>query len=257
MSIRSPAAFRENGLEAAQRRAQPARIGPEMLVRTDIREMLQSHPLFAAFDPARFEQIAAAATVVKLDPQQVLFQRGERARAFYIVVEGQVKLFLQSRGGDEKILALVNSGQAFAEAVMFMQGPMYPVSAGATEATTLISVPNADFLAALKGDTDTCLRLLAAFSQRLHAQVQEIEELTLESAGNRLIRHLARRAVRDPDGALRVHFDETRQMLASQLAIKPETLSRLTRALTDAGLIESDGRDIVIRDLEKLIRHEM
>jgi DNA-binding transcriptional regulator YhcF (GntR family) len=46
-------------------------------------------------------------------------------------------------------------------------------------------------------------------------------------------------------------------MLASQLAIKPETLSRLTRALTDAGLIESDGRDVVIRDLEKLIRHEM
>ena len=228
-----------------------------MLVRTDIREMLQSHPLFVAFDDARFEQIAAAATVVKLDPQQVLFQRGERARAFYVVVEGQVKLFLQSRGGDEKILALVNAGQAFAEAVMFMEGPMYPVSAGATEATTLISVPNADFLAALKGDTGTCLRLLGAFSQRLHAQVQEIEELTLESAGNRLIRHLARRAVRDPAGTLRVHFEETRQMLASQLAIKPETLSRLTRSLTDAGLIESDGRDIVIRDLEKLIQHEM
>jgi CRP-like cAMP-binding protein len=151
----------------------------------------------------------------------------------------------------------VNPGQAFAEVVMFMEGPMYPVSAGATEATTLISIPNVDFLAALKGDTGTCLRLLGSLSQRLHAQVQEIEELTLESAGNRLIRHLARRAVRDPGGTLRVHFEETRQMLASQLAIKPETLSRLTRSLTDAGLIESDGRDIVIRDLEKLIQHEM
>jgi CRP-like cAMP-binding protein len=173
------------------------------------------------------------------------------------VIEGQVKLFLQSRGGDEKILALVNAGQAFAEAVMFMQGPIYPVSAGATEPTALISIPNADFLAALKGDTGTCLRLLGVLSQRLHAQIQEIEELTLESAGNRLIRHLARRAVRDPDGTLRVHFDETRQMLASQLSIKPETLSRLTRALTDAGLIESDGRDIVIRDMDQLVKHEM
>lgn len=46
-------------------------------------------------------------------------------------------------------------------------------------------------------------------------------------------------------------------MLASQLAIKPETLSRLTRTLTAAGLIESDGRDIVIPDLEQLVRHEM
>ena len=46
-------------------------------------------------------------------------------------------------------------------------------------------------------------------------------------------------------------------MLASQLSIKPETLSRLTRALSDAGLIESDGRDIVIRDLDRLIHHDM
>jgi CRP-like cAMP-binding protein len=214
-----------------------------MLVKTEMRELLQRNPLFIAFDDERFEQVAAAAQLIRLDSQQVLFQRGDQARSFFVVIEGQVKLFLQSRGGDEKILALVNAGQAFAEAVMFMQGP--------------ISIPNADFLAALKGDTGTCLRLLGVLSQRLHAQIQEIEELTLESAGNRLIRHLARRAVRDPDGTLRVHFDETRQMLASQLSIKPETLSRLTRALTDAGLIESDGRDIVIRDMDQLVKHEM
>ena len=163
---------------------------------------------------------------------------------------------MESPRGDEKILALVNPGQSFAEAVMFMQAPMYPVSAGATEPTTLIAVPSADFLAALKDDTATCLRMLGALSQRLMAQVQEIESLTLESAGNRLIRHLVRRAVRDADGRLRVHFDETRQMLASQLSIKPETLSRLTRALTDAGLIAADGRDIIILDLDALVRHE-
>jgi CRP-like cAMP-binding protein len=228
-----------------------------MLARTEILELLQRHPLFAAFDDERFEQIASGAQVVRLDPQQVLFQRGDRASAFYIVTEGQVRLFLESRGGEEKMLAFMGPGQVFAEAVMFMEGPTYPVSAGATEPTALVSILNKDFLAALKDDTRTCLRLLAGLSQRLHAQIQEIEELTLESAGNRLIRHLARRAVRDSSGGLRVHFDETRQMLASQLAIKPETLSRLTRTLTAAGLIESDGRDIVIPDLEQLVRHEM
>jgi CRP-like cAMP-binding protein len=63
--------------------------------------------------------------------------------------------------------------------------------------------------------------------------------------------------VRDSEGQVRVHFDETRQMLASQLSIKPETLSRLTRVLADAGLIEADGRDIIIPDMDALIRHEM
>lgn len=228
-----------------------------MLVRADLRELLQRQPLFAAFDEDRFERVCTAAQLVRLDARQVLFQRGDRSRAFFVVVDGQIKLFMESRGGDEKILALVHPGQSFAEAVMFMQGPVYPVSAGAVEPTTLVAIPSADYLAALREDTETCFRLLGVLSQRLHATVQEIEELTIESAGNRLIRHLARRAVRDADGRLRVHFDETRQMLASQLSVKPETLSRLTRALTEARLIESDGRDIVIPDLDRLIRHEM
>ncbi len=226
-------------------------------MKTEMRALLRRNPLLVAFDDPTFDRIAAASQLLKLDPGQMLFQQGDRASAFFIVVEGQARLFMESRAGGEKILALVNPGQTFAEAVMFMQAPAYPVSAGAVEATTLVAVPSADYLAALKDDTPACLRLLGVLSQRLHAHVQEIEDLTLQSAGNRLIRHLIRRAVPDPDGRHRVRFDETRQMLAAQLAIKPETLSRLTRALTEAGLIEPDGRDLVIPDLGKLSEHDM
>lgn len=223
-----------------------------MLMQAATRESLRAHPLFVAFDDGTFERLAAGATLVELDAGQILFQRGDPARAFFIVMSGQVKLFMQSRAGDEKILALEQPGQSFGEAIMFMQGPMYPVSAAATEPSALVSMPMRDYLQALRDDVNTCLRLLGVLSQRLHAHVQEIEELTLESAGNRLVRHLLRRAAPDTGGRQRVHFDETRQMLASQLAIKPETLSRLTRSLTDAGLIELDGRDIVIPDLRRL-----
>lgn len=216
------------------------------------RESLRAHPLFVAFDDDTFERLAAGATLVELDAGQILFQRGDPARSFFIVMRGQVKLFMQSRAGDEKILALEQPGQSFAEAIMFMQGPVYPVSAAATEASALVAMPVREYMQALRDDVNTCLRLLGVLSQRLHAHVQEIEELTLESAADRLVRHLLRRAAPDVPGRQRVHFEETRQMLASQLAVKPETLSRLIRSLTDAGLIELDGRDIVIPDLRRL-----
>jgi CRP-like cAMP-binding protein len=228
-----------------------------MLTETENRELLRAHPLFLAFDDERFERLAAAARLVRLEEGEILFQQGDAASAFFIVLSGQVKLFLQSRSGGEKILVLMHAGESFAEAVMFMQGPVYPVAAGATEPTELVAMPNRDYLQALREDTNTCLRLLAVLSQRLHARVREIEELTLETAGNRLVHHLLRRAEPREDGSLRVHFDETRQMLASQLAIKPETLSRLTRSLSDAGLIVLDGRDIVIPDLERLRTHRL
>lgn len=228
-----------------------------MLMRTDTREVLRAHPLFAAFDEPQFNRIADATQLVHVPAGRLLFQRGDAARAFFVVLEGQVKLFVQSRAGEEKILELMGSGQSFAEAVMFMEGHAYPVSAVATEPATLLAVPSRDYVAALKQSPQTCLRLLARLSQRVHAQVREIEELTLETAGNRLIRHLLRRAAPSPEGGCHVQLEESRQMLASRLAIKPETLSRLLRALSDAGLLDAIGRDIRIRDAERLRAHEM
>jgi CRP-like cAMP-binding protein len=227
-----------------------------MLMRTDSRQILRAHPLFSAFDEQQFERIATAAQMINLGAGELLFQRGDPARAFFIVLQGQIKLSMQSRAGEEKILALEHPGSSFAEAVMFMGAPAYPVDAAATEDTVLLSIPSRDFLAMLKASPDACMRLLAGMSQRLHAHVQEIEELTLESASNRLIRHLLRRAQEGPDGRFSVQLEETRQMLASRLAIKPETLSRLLRSLSDAGVIEVDGRDIVIPSLERLNAYE-
>lgn len=226
-----------------------------MLLQASIRELMRANHLFATFDDGRFDRIADAAQLVQLEPGQMLFQRGDPAHAFFLVASGQVKLFLQSRAGDEKIVELEHPGQCFAEAIMFMRGAAYPVSAAATEPTTVVSIPATEYLQMLRQDTATCLRMLGALSARLHGKICEIEELTLENAGARLARHLLRRAAPDTQGRLCVHFDETRQMLASQLAIKPETLSRLIRALSEAGLIESDGRDIVIRDAGRLEAH--
>lgn len=226
-----------------------------MLLQADIRELLRANALFVALDDARFERLAGATQLVYLEPGQLLFQRGDPAHAFFMVASGQVKLFLQSRAGDEKIVELEHPGQCFGEAIMFMQGAAYPVGAVATEETTVVSIPAREYLQLLREDTTTCLRMLAALSARLHGKIREIEELTLENAGERLARHLLRRASADSEGRLRVHFEETRQMLASQLAIKPETLSRLIRSLSEAGLIEPEGRDIVIRDAGRLRAH--
>jgi CRP-like cAMP-binding protein len=56
-----------------------------------------------------------------------------------------------------------------------------------------------------------------------------------------------------PGGApVTVTLPESKQMLASRLAIKPETLSRILRTLNDAGVVTVDGRSIHVPDLERL-----
>jgi CRP/FNR family transcriptional regulator, dissimilatory nitrate respiration regulator len=218
------------------------------------RELLRHHHLFAALTDAQFQAVYGASHVLELLPLQTLFQRGDLARHFFVVLEGQVKLCLLSRGGDEKLVDVVGPGQGFAEAVMFMAMPVFPVTAIATDRARVAALPNDRFQSLLRESGETCLRLLADLSRRLHGQLRQIESLALENATNRVVNHLVDLAGgQSQDGAI-VTLEESKQQVASRLAIKPETLSRSLRALTDAGLVEVQGRAIRIPDLARL-RH--
>jgi CRP-like cAMP-binding protein len=216
---------------------------------------IRRQPVFAALDEEQFERVQRRAQVVSLEARQFLFQRGDPARHFYVVLEGSVKLALQSRAGDEKIVERLFPGQSCAEALMFLDAPLYPLAAIAIEPSVVLSVPNADYRAVLAESPATCLRLLAEFSRRLHGLVREIEELTLASATSRFVRHVLELA--GPESAsgampLTVTLPESKQMLAARLAIKPETLSRILRSLSDAGVMSVDGRSIHVPDVERL-----
>jgi CRP-like cAMP-binding protein len=212
---------------------------------------LRRHRLLATLDDEQFQRIARTSQLVELEAGQMLFQRGAEARHFYVVLSGQVKLCLQSRGGDEKIVEMLTSGQPFAEALMFAESPAFPLAAIAVEASTVAAIANTEYLAILRSSTETCLRLLADLSRRLHVHIREIEALALENSTNRLVNYLLGHAGL-ASGAADVTLDESKQTLAARLAIKPETLSRMLRALADAGVIRVDGRHIHIPDLNRL-----
>jgi CRP-like cAMP-binding protein len=182
----------------------------------------------------------------------VLFDRGQPARHFYIVVEGQVNLALYSKAGEEKIVDILGPGQSFAEAVMFMAGPVYPVSAVAAGASRIARFSSGEYLSLLRESPDTCLRMLGHLSQRLHMRIREIEYLTLESATHRLVRLLESRLPIAGDGPHEIQLQESRQEIASRLSMKPETLSRILRNLADGGVIVVHGRSLQVPSRQRL-----
>jgi len=209
---------------------------------------LRAHHLFESLGEELFARALLRAEIVALDAGQLLFQRGERAAWFFVVLEGEIKLALQSRTGEEKIVERLLPGQSFAEALMFIEVPVYPLAAFAVQQSRLVRIEAAGYVAMLRDSPDACLRLLADLSRRLHARIREIEELTLESATRRVARHLLELAPLDAPVPVEVVLDESRQMLASRLAMKPETLSRILRSLSDLGAIRVEGRSITLLD---------
>ena len=204
---------------------------------------LREHLLFADLTHAQLARVRDTCAVYALTTGQVLYERGCRAQYFYLVVEGQVNLALHSRGGEEKIVEIIGKGQVFAEAVMFLEQPSYQLTAIAALPTRVARFSSETYLAILRENPGTCLRMLGHMSRRLHGRIRDIEHLTFESATDRLVRMLLNRM---PDGAdcAELVLAESRQELAAFLSMKPETLSRSLRALMASGAIEVDGRSV-------------
>lgn len=224
-----------------------------MLMRTDWLRLLRSHHLFTALEDAQYVQIAREVTGVQLAAGDLLFRRGDEAHAFYVVADGRIKLSLYAADGAEKVVDVLGPGQSFAEALMFSEAPRYPVTSEALEDTIALRVPSASFRRLLQDNAAACFRMLAELSARLHVHLSEIEALTLQNASQRLAFHLAQRtAAAGGDGHL-ARLPEPRAVIASHLGMQPETLSRLLRQFTDAGLIEAEGRDLRVPDVARLL----
>jgi CRP-like cAMP-binding protein len=215
--------------------------------------ILRGHHLFVGMSPPQLQRVFTASHVDDYESGQVLFDRGQPAQHFFIVIEGQVNLVLYSKSGEEKIVDILGPGNSFAEAVLFMEGPVYPVSAVSASRSRVARFQNREYLAILKQSPETCLRMLGHLSQRLHMRIREIEYLTLESATHRLVRMIEGRLPPDDTGPLEINLPESRQELASRLSMKPETLSRILRHLSDAGAIVVHGRQLQVPDRKRLL----
>lgn len=223
-----------------------------MVPSTDLALELRSVYLFAALEPRDFERVANTMHRHHLDKDQRLFDHGEPASRFFLVKSGQIKLYRLSPDGQEKVIHIERAGRTFAEAVMFMEQCVYPVSAQAVEPSEVLSFDNRTFLEVLRHSFDTCFRLMAAMSMRLHSQITEIDNLCLHSATFRLISYLLQEVPAGTDDSSQVLLSIPKGVLASRLSIQRETFSRILGRLRERGLVDVQGQSIILRDLTAL-----
>lgn len=220
--------------------------------------LLAQLPLFSALAPEQLQQVAATAREKLLTKGEMLFQKGDPAHGFYVVVSGQIKLALPSAQGNEKVVEIIGPHQSFGEAVMFMDRP-FPVFAEALLDTRLIHIGKDAVFQLIDTDPSFSRRLLAGLSMRLHSLIADVESYTLRSSAQRLIGYLLQHAPHDDANVdlVEVRLPTSKHVLASRLNLTPETFSRILHDLSHAGLIEVHGRNITIPDLQRLRAHDL
>ncbi|MGJ0515026.1 MAG: Crp/Fnr family transcriptional regulator [Methylomicrobium sp.] len=220
----------------------------------DDRDGLRQHYLFAVLDDAPLGRVLAAVQEISLEEGDHLFNAGDQARYFYLLRTGQIQLYRLSPGGEEKVIEIIQPGQTFAEAVMFLKTNTYPVSAKAIVSSGLWRIDMAVFLSILQESSELCLRLLGSMSRRLHGAIQDIDQLTLQNAGMRVIQLLLHSAPDSAANRYSLEWETPKQILASRLSVRPETFSRILQRLSRQGLITVQGKMIEVLDAKALRR---
>ena len=225
---------------------------------------LSNLPLFKELSDEQCARIAERTRQVRVARGETLFRRGDPAAGTYVVAYGQVKLSFVSSTGVEKVIEILNQGQSFGEAVMFLDVP-HVVTAQALSDALLLLVPKETVFENIDRDPGFARRMLAGLSRRLHQLVADVESYSTRSGTERLIGFLLRDcgtmdarencSAAEPEGSIDIELPVAKGVIASRLNLTQEHLSRILHDLSALGLIEVHGRRIHIRDLDRLRKH--
>jgi len=217
---------------------------------TGILEALKASHLFSALGDEQLERIRRHSHITDMVEGESLFYQGDNATSFYLVLSGRIKLSLVSPDGKEKVVEIMQEGASFAEALMFMDQPHYPVTATALSPSRVVVVNSREFKHMLRESVDTCFLLMGAMSYRLRGLIREIDALSLDTGTVRTVSYLLRQA---PPDASRFELEIAKSVIASRLSVKPETFSRILKNLHEREIVSIEGRKVTIHDRDAMI----
>jgi CRP-like cAMP-binding protein len=119
-----------------------------------------------------------------------------------ILVEGRVRIGVNTSDGREMLLTIMEPGQIFGE-MSLLDGQARSADATAMGETLVLALERADFLATLRQFPESALRLCAMLSQKLRRSTDQVEGVTLHPVNVRLARLLLTIAAQSSDRSSR------------------------------------------------------
>ena len=221
---------------------------PSKLTAGDL-QIITRVAIFRGLRSETVEHIIAPATAVILRPHDWLFRQGDPATAFFIVIDGWVKLYRITPSGDETVIHILTKGESFAEAVAFT-GNRYPATAEAVTDARVGRVPADHVVRCIRESPDIALAMIASASTHMHHLVQQVEQLKAQSGVQRVAEFIASlSATRQGACAIALPYDKV--LIAARLGLTPESLSRAFARLKTVGVV-IDASQVVVKDIAKL-----
>lgn len=208
--------------------------------------MLKFIPLFSNLSPDQVQSIGAHAALRVYEKGEVIIRQGDPADSFFIIVAGQVRVYVTDTNDSDKevILTTLSAGEFFGEMSMLNHEPRN-ASVAALERCHVQVLSHRLFMTVLERSPDISLRIMETLVRRLREADRRISTLALMDVPSRISRTLFELAILS-NGRRIVGEYLTQKDLASMVGSSREMVNRTLRDLQQNGVIEMSGRSITI-----------
>ena len=178
----------------------------------------------------------------------ILFRQGERAHFVYVLIKGSVSL-LSGREGEQTIAEFVEAGEIILIAPALLQLP-YMVTAKAMTDLLAVMIPADDFRRLAESELSLSVALNRVLAGQWRLLLRHLTQTKSRDADTRLKQYLVDSAATHK-GPAQFTLPGSKQELAAHLGIKPATLSRSLKRLTELG-VQTKGAEVRIKDVSRL-----
>lgn len=223
-------------------------------MQTDILlKRLQTFDFLRGLDPETLAVLAKSGVWKVFAPDAVVFWEGDTESNLYYLQYGSLKAIKASPDGREQVLRFIQAGEIFNEVGVLAKRPN-PATAVALEESGIWLIPRQALEEIVRTHPETALQIIENMADKIIELVTLASDLSLKTVEARFAKLL----LEQTDGDVIERRRWTNQTeLAARLGTVPDVLSRVTRDLTKAGLIEMDRQHIRILDRQGLIERAM
>lgn len=212
-------------------------------------------PPFHKLARIQIREILDEAKPRRFEAKTTIFDEGQVADRFYLLLDGYIRVVKTNRDGDKIIATHIPSGQLFGIAIA-LRKTVYPATAVAARQCLVLEWANTLWEKFVRQYDGFATETYASVGNRLDEANRRIVEMATKHVEQRVasvMLRLIKQAGKQVETGVEIDFPITRQNISEMTGTTLHTVSRLLSAWEKDGIVTSKRSKVTINDPHKLV----
>ncbi|MBI2234124.1 MAG: cyclic nucleotide-binding domain-containing protein [Micavibrio aeruginosavorus] len=217
-----------------------------MQIRDSEKRQDDNAPLFIGLTEDSIQTLLSNSFMQNFSAGKQLIQQGDTPTHLYFIIEGSIKTVRYSTEGEEATIRMLQAGETFMDAVIFMGGKS-PINALTLEDSRFLMIPAEAVRRHALHDAQFACNLLRIVTKHYKNAMQQIDSIITKNPVERLGYYFLKQHLEQDPQSMDIALPFQKSTIANHLGMTPETFSRALAQIKKMG-IDVDQEKLTLRD---------